>query len=209
MEETGGAVGRLSGKTAVISGAGQPFGAACAEVLAGEGATVIGAGGDVAHDVADDASWRRVIDAALSDHGQLDILVNAAQAFLDKPLVDTTLAELRHIEETNLLGAWLGVKHGILAMRKSGGGSIVTVSSNSAKAGHVGAAAVCAAAGGVRIMTQAAALECGARSDNIRVNTVLTGSPDTHADDVARAVLHVVSGEASFMTGSDIVVGGA
>ena len=202
-------MGRLSGKTAVVSGADQPFGVACAEALAGEGAVVISAGGDVAHDVADDASWRRVIDAALSDHGQLDILVNAAQAFLDKPLVDTTLEELRHIEETNLLGAWLGVKHGILAMRKSGGGSIVTVSSNSAKAGHPGAAAACAAAGGVRIMTQAAALECGARSDGIRVNTVLTGSPDTHADDVARAVLHVVSGEASFMTGSDLVVGGA
>ena len=130
---------------AVVSGADQPFGVACAEALAGEGAVVIGAGGDVAHDVADDASWRRVIDAALSDHGQLDILVNAAQAFLDKPFVDTTLEELRHIEETNLLGAWLGVKHGILAMRKSGGGSIVTVTSNSAKAGQPGAAAVCAA----------------------------------------------------------------
>lgn len=200
-------MGRLSGKTAVVSGADQPIGLACAEVLAGEGATVIGAGGDVAHEVADDTSWRRIIDAAVLDHGQLDILVNAAQAFLDKPLVDTTLAELRHIEEINLLGVWLGVKHGILAMRKSGGGSIVTVSSNTAKAGHPGAAAVCAAAGGVRIMTQAAALECGARSDGIRVNTVLTESPATRADDVARAVLHVVSGEASFMTGSDIVVG--
>ena len=202
-------MGRLSGKTAVVSGADQPFGAACVHVLAGEGAAVLGAGRDFTHDVADDASWRRLIDAALSDHGQLDILVNAAQAFLDKPLVDTTLEELRHIEEINLLGAWLGVKHGILAMRRTGGGNIVTVSSSLAKTGRTGAAAACAAAGGVRIMTQAAALECGARSDNIRVNTVLTESSNTGADDVARAVLHVVSNEASFMTGSDIVVGGA
>ncbi len=201
-------MGRLAGKTAIVSSADQPFGAACVKMLAGEGAVVVGAGRDIAHDVADDASWRRVIDAALSDHGRLDILVNAAQAFLEKPLVDTTLEELRHLEDINLLGAWLGVKHGILAMRRSGGGSIVTVSSLLAKVGRPGAAAACAAAGGVRIMTQAAALECGARSDNIRVNTVLTGSSDTHPDDVARAVLHAVSGEASFMTGSDIVVGG-
>lgn len=201
-------MGRLAGKTAIVSGADQPFGAACAKVLAGEGAAVVGAGRDITHDVADEVSWRRVIDAVVSDHGRLDILVNAAQVFLDKPLLDTTLEELRHIEEINLLGAWLGVKHGILAMRRSGGGSIVTVSSGLAKVGRPGAAVACAAAGGVRIMTQAAALECGARSDNIRVNTVLTGSSDTHADDVARAVLHVVSDEASFMTGSDLVVGG-
>ena len=201
-------MGRLAGKTAIVSGADQPFGAACAKVLAGEGAAVVGAGRDITHDVADEVSWRRVIDAVVSDHGRLDILVNAAQVFLDKPLLDTTLEELRHIEDINLLGAWLGVKHGILAMRRSGGGSIVTVSSGLAKVGRPGAAAVCAAAGGVRIMTQAAALECGARGDNIRVNTVLTGSSDTHADDVARAVLHVVSDEASFMTGSDLVVGG-
>ena len=201
-------MGRLAGKTAIVSGADQPFGAACANVLAGEGAAVVGAGRDITHDVADATSWRRVIDAALSDHGRLDILVNAAQDFLDKPLLDTTLEELRHIEDINLLGAWLGVKHGILAMRKSGGGSIVTVSSLLAKVGRPGAAAACAAAGGVRIMTQAAALECGARGDNIRVNTVLTGASDTPADDVARAVLHAVSDEASFMTGSDLVVGG-
>lgn len=201
-------MGRLAGKTAIVSGADQPFGAACAKVLAGEGAAVVGAGRDITHDVADEVSWRRVIDAVVSDHGRLDILVNAAQVFLDKPLLDTTLEELRHIEDINLLGAWLGVKHGILAMRRSGGGSIVTVSSGLAKSGRPGAAAACAAAGGVRIMTQAAALECGARSDNIRVNTVLTGSSGTHADDVARAVLHVVSDEASFMTGSDLVVGG-
>ncbi len=202
-------MGRLAGKTAIVSGADQPFGAACAAALAGEGAVVIGAGRDIAHDVADDASWRRVIDAALSDHGRLDILVNAAQAFLDKPLADTTLEELRHIEDINLLGAWLGVKHGILAMRRSGGGTIVTVSSLLAKVGRPGAAAACAAAGGVRIMTQAAALECGARGDSIRVNTVLAGSSDVHPGDVARAVLHVVSEEASFMTGSDLVVGGS
>ncbi len=201
-------MGRLAGKTAIVSGADKSFGAACAKVLAGEGAAVVGAGRDITHDVTDEVSWRRVIDAVVSDHGRLDILVNAAQAFLDKPLLDTTLEELRHIEDINLLGAWLGVKHGILAMRRSGGGSIVTVSSGLAKLGRPGAAAACAAAGGVRIMTQAAALECGARSDNIRVNTVLAGSSDTHADDVARAVLHVVSGEASFMTGSDLVVGG-
>lgn len=201
-------MGRLAGKTAIVSGADQPFGAACANVLAGEGAAVVGAGRDIGHDVADGASWRRVIDAVLADQGRLDILVNAAQAVLDKPLVDTTLQELRHIEDINLLGAWLGVKHGILAMRRSGGGSIVTVSSLLAKVGRPGAAAACAAAGGVRIMTQAAALECGARGDNIRVNTVLTGSSDTHPDDVARAVLHVVSDEASFMTGSDLIVGG-
>lgn len=204
----GSTVGRLTGKAAIVTGTDQPFGVACADLMAGEGALVVGAGRDIEHDVSDDASWQRVIAATLSDHGQLDILLNAAQVFLDKPLVDTTLEELRQIEDTNLLGAWLGVKHGIMAMRQSGGGSIVTVSSALAKVGHPGAAAACAAAGGVRIMTQAAALECGVRGDGIRVNTVLAGPSGTAAEDVARAVLHVVSDDASFMTGSDLVVGG-
>lgn len=197
---------RLSGKTAIVTGADQPVGAACVKTLEGQGATVVAAGRDIQINIADDGDWQDLVDRVLSEHGQLDILVNAAQVALDKPLVDTTLEELRQVEDTNLLGTWLGVKHGISAMRRSGGGSIVNVSSVLAKEGRVGAAAASAAAGGVRIMTQAAALECGARSDNIRVNTVLMETPDAGPTDVAQAVLHAAS--ASFMTGSDVVVQG-
>jgi NAD(P)-dependent dehydrogenase (short-subunit alcohol dehydrogenase family) len=129
-------------------------------------------------DVASEDHWKRSIAAVVKAHGRFDVLVNNAGVALGGPIVDTTLEDWRWVMSVNLDGAFLGVKHAIQAMRKSGG-SIVNISSALAAVGRPLTGAVAASKAGVVMLTKTAALECAHRRWNIRVNAVLPGGVDT------------------------------
>jgi NAD(P)-dependent dehydrogenase (short-subunit alcohol dehydrogenase family) len=109
--------------------------------------------------------------------GRLDILVANAGIGLMGPLEQMSLADWRRQQAINLDGVFLSIKHAIPAMRRSGGGSIILMSSVAGLRGSPGLAAYCATKGGVRLLAKAVALEVA--SDNIRVNSVHPGIIDT------------------------------
>jgi NAD(P)-dependent dehydrogenase (short-subunit alcohol dehydrogenase family) len=192
-------MGQVPGKVAIVTGGASGIGAACAATLAREGAKVIvtdlddarggvlidtikSAGGDAAflhQDVADEAGWPPVMDAAERRYGRLDIMVANAGIGIIATAVDMSLADWRRQIAVNLDGVFLAVKHAIPAMRRAGGGSIILMSSVAGLRGSPGLAGYCATKGGVRLFAKAVAAECAAASDNIRVNSVHPGVIDT------------------------------
>jgi 3(or 17)beta-hydroxysteroid dehydrogenase len=195
-------MGRVEGKTAIVTGAARGLGEAIARLLAREGAKVaitdiledVGEktaegirreGGKaifLRHDVTSEDSWIEVVEKTLSEFGKLDVLVNNAGIQLIKEIADTSLEEWRRLMSVNLDGVFLGTKHAIRTMRDSGGGSIINISS---AAGIIGTpddtAAYSASKGGVRLFTKAAAIECSkaGHNYNIRVNSVHPGIIET------------------------------
>ena len=126
-------MGQLDGRAAIITGAASGIGAATARVLAREGAGLIltdlddAAGHALAeatgavylhHDVADEAGWPAVIEAAETHYGRLDILVANAGIGIMGPAVDMSLADWRRQMAVNVDGVFLTVKYGIPAMRR-------------------------------------------------------------------------------------------
>jgi NAD(P)-dependent dehydrogenase (short-subunit alcohol dehydrogenase family) len=249
-------MGQVERKVAIVTGGASGIGAACAETLAREGARVVvsdiddvgGAalverikqkGGDAIyrhHDVTSEAGWLALV-AAAEALGGLHILV--ANAGITRPalVVDLSIEEWRRHMAINLDGVFLSVKHTIPAMRRSGGGSIVIMSSVGGLRGEVGSSAYCATKGGVRLFAKAVALECAWARDNIRVNTIHPGIIDTQlwaklptsgpaidpndlaksivpvgragtAQDVADGVLFLSSDGSSYVTGTELVVDG-
>ena len=137
----GGRMTRVAGKVALVTGAGQGIGRACAELLAREGAQVAAAdinaetvalvadaieqAGDqalaLALDVTDEAAWQDAIARAVDRFGGLDILVNNAGVAGPENVETTDLALWRRIMGVNLTGTFLGMKHAIPKMRLRGG----------------------------------------------------------------------------------------
>ena len=198
--------GRVSGKVAIVTGAGSGIGAASARYLAREGARVVctdldeargqavaaeivRAGGESffsVHDVVDEAHWERVMQTALDRFGAVHVLVNnagIAPAGGGGPIEGKTLANWRRTLAVDLDSVFLGCKHGILAIRQTtqstGSGSIINISSILGLVGQPNASDYCAAKGGVRLLTKTAALECAAAGYRIRVNSVHPGYIDT------------------------------
>ena len=193
----------MQGKVALVTGAAMGIGAACARVLAGHGARVVladvdeaaakavagaisrdgGTAGAVALDVTREDQWRGAIDAVVSGHGGLDVLVNNAGIAVVKTLLETSLDDWRRVHAVNLDGVFLGTKHAVEAMRPGGkagkGGSIVNVSSVGGIIGAEGLSAYCSTKGGVRLFTKSVAVECGRAGYGIRVNSVHPGNTDT------------------------------
>jgi NAD(P)-dependent dehydrogenase (short-subunit alcohol dehydrogenase family) len=138
----------LQGKVAVITGAGQGIGCEVARLMALLGASVVIAeltesGRDTEHairavggealfiqtDVSDPASIERLQQLTISKFGDVDILVNNAEAFTCKPLLEHTVAEWDHIFSVNLRGAFLGIRAFLPAMLQRRNGVIVTMES--------------------------------------------------------------------------------
>jgi NAD(P)-dependent dehydrogenase (short-subunit alcohol dehydrogenase family) len=244
---------RLADKVAIITGAASGMGAATARRFGKEGAKVViadmleeegravadginKAGGKamfMALNVTDEAGWKTVVDATVKAFGKLDILVNNAgiSGSATNDLLDSAL--WHRLMEVNSTGTFLGTAAAIPAMQKSGGGSIVNLSSISGVVGqtmvHMG---YNASKGAVRTMTKATAVQFG--KDNIRCNSVhpglmppmrtsgATADPvvrakmlkavplgrNGEADEVANAILFLASDEASYVTGTELLVDG-
>jgi len=192
-------MGQLDGKVAIVTGGASGIGAACAQTLAREGARVmvtdiddargaqvvaaIGQAGGQAHylnqDVSDEAGWPDVVGDTEGRFGRLDILVANAGIGIMTMTLDMSLADWRRQNAINLDGVFLSVKYCVPAMRRTGGGSIVMMSSVAGLRGAAGLAGYSASKGGVRLFAKSVAMECAMAGDNIRVNSVHPGIIDT------------------------------
>jgi len=191
---------RLTGKVALITGAGNGMGRAAALLFASEGARIVvadamedggnatveavrAAGGDAAFvkvDVSDEAQVAGMIAFATETYGALDVLYNNAGIFPadDGGTTETPVPTWDRVMDVNLKGVWLGCKHAIPAMLESGGGSIVNVASFVALMGAATAQiAYTASKGGVLSMTREIAVEYARQG--IRANSLCPGPIET------------------------------
>ena len=246
-------MGRLDGKVALISGGARGQGAEEARLMAREGAKVVfgdilddqgkqveaditEAGLDATYvhlDVTRASEWESAVETAVRKYGGLHVLVNNAGILIRKTIEDTTEEEWDRIMGVNVKGVFLGTKYAIPAMRNSGGGSIVNISSTAGIVGSLeGSPSYTATKGAVRLFTKATAIQHA--KDGIRCNSVHPGPIDTEmirdtitdpdrwaarlrrlpmgrvgtAADIAYGVLYLASDEASFVTGSELVIDG-
>ncbi len=246
-------MGQLDGKVGIITGAASGIGAACARVLSREGAKLVltdlddAAGQRLAdavggvylhHDVTDEAGWPAIVAAAEQRFGRLDVLVANAGIGIMGPAIHMSLADWRRQMAVNVDGVFLSVKYAIPAMRRSGGGSIIMLSSVAGLRGSAGLAGYSATKGAVRLFAKSMALECAQAGDGIRVNSVHPGIIDTpiwtklppganapldpnriaevtvplgkagQAEDIANGILFLASDASSHITGSELVIDG-
>ena len=184
-------------------------------------------------DVTREADWRAAVATAVERYGKLTVLVNNAGILLRARIEDTSEADWDRIMAVNVKGVFLGTKCAIPAMRTAGGGSIVNISSTAGLVGSPqGTAAYTATKGAVRLFTKSTAIQHA--RDNIRANSVHPGPIATDmiadtmrneehwkerlrrlpmgrvgtVDEVAYGVLYLASDEASYVTGSELVIDG-
>jgi NAD(P)-dependent dehydrogenase (short-subunit alcohol dehydrogenase family) len=185
--------GLLSGKVAVITGAGKGIGKAIAEAYSGEGATVVVSDIDeglaketasrisnasaIACDVRSEEQVKSLIDQTVAQHGGLHILVPNAGIGRPVPLLNMDYDEWRAVTSVNLDGVFLAIRYGAPAIIASGGGAIVNICSITAQAGTPLIANYSAAKAGVMSLTQSAAVEL--RAQGVRVNAILPGFVET------------------------------
>ena len=203
-------MGDLSGRVALVTGAGRGIGAACARALAAAGAKVICSdltapddlaaelgGLALAQDVTAEGDWDKAMAFARHEAGGLDILVNNAGLFLMKPLTETTLEDWRRVHSVNVEGVFLGCRAAIplLAERAGkwdGGTAIVNLSSMAGLVGSAGAVCYNASKGAVRLLTKGLAMELAAAG--VRVNSVHPGVIETAMGDEVVAAFSGASG---------------
>ncbi|PZO55263.1 MAG: hypothetical protein DCF16_03615 [Alphaproteobacteria bacterium] len=197
----------LAGRVALVTGGARGLGAAAAKALAAEGAKVVVSdvadGGETAaaiggayvkHDVTNEDDWIAAIAFAKQRFGGLDILVNNAGIFWMKPIALETLQAFRKMQQVNVEGVFLGLKHAIPAIAErgakwDGGGSIINLSSVAGIIGSPMTLAYNASKGAVRLMTKSAALECARAGQKVRVNSVHPGIIETQMmTDAAEAI---------------------
>jgi NAD(P)-dependent dehydrogenase (short-subunit alcohol dehydrogenase family) len=182
---------RVKDKVALVTGGGSGIGEAICTRLAEEGARVvvadinasrarqvadaIGAAAVAIHqDVTSEQRWQEVVAEIMERFGRLDILVNNAGIAIVGSVEDTTLADWRATQNVNLDAVFLGTRE-VIKVMKTGGGSIINISSIEGIIGEPKVAAYNASKGGVRIFTKSAALHCAAEGYPIRVNSVHPG----------------------------------
>lgn len=243
---------RVQNKVAIITGAASGMGKIEAALFAKEGAKVVAtdlqvekveevvaniraAGGEaiaVQHDVSKREDWERVVYDAKEAFGRIDILVNNAGISQRSSYEQLTDEQWHQILAINLDSVHFGTQLVIPEMKKSGGGSIVNISSIAGLTGSSGAGAYTASKGAVRLFTKAVAADYG--KDGIRCNSVhpgyiLTPMSEQYMNDpeykeyflmntplkklgkpeeIAQAVLFLASDDASYITGVELPVDG-
>ena len=193
-------------------------------------------GGDATYvhlDVTSDDSWLHAIELAETRYGKLDILINNAAIIRVLSLEETTGEVWDRIMEVNAKGVFLGTKYAIPAMRRAGGGSIVNISSVEGIVGRKHTTpAYGSSKGAIRVFSKATAVQYAA--ENIRCNSVHPGPVDTPmlhsvlpeaesrdrlssevplgrmgtSEEIAYGVLYFASDEASWVTGTELVIDG-
>ena len=194
--------GQVEGKVALVTGGASGIGAACAELLAREGASVArhrcrrARGAEVVAGIKKAgrrggvsasgrhqrgrAGWRWWPRLKSASAGSTSWCRMPASASSVPSITEMSLEDWRRQTAINLDGVFLSVKHCLPAMRRSGGGgSIVMMSSLAGLRGAPGLAGYCATKGGVRLFAKAIAMECASAGDGIRVNSVHPGIIDT------------------------------
>ena len=181
-------MGRLEGKTAVVTGASKGIGRAIALRFIHEGANVTATARNIPSepfesssagphfmtaDSSDAAAMKAVIDETVERFGGLDILVNNAGVEIEKTVEETQEDEWDWLMAINLKGVFLGCKYAIAPMRARGGGSIINVGSYDGFVADPGMAAYCASKGGVHALSRAVAVDHGV--DGIRCNVICPG----------------------------------
>jgi 3(or 17)beta-hydroxysteroid dehydrogenase len=204
--------GRVQGKVALITGGASGIGKACALHLAREGATVVitdrnaELGNAVAaqlgaphafreHDVTDEAGWTRIVDEVFATYGRLDILLNSAGIGTMGDVERETVENFRRTYAVNVEGTFMGCRAAIGAMKKSGGGSIINISSVAGLIGVPDLAAYCASKGAVRLLSKSVALHCARAGYNIRCNSVHPSFIDTPMVDAMATTMGQMMGD--------------
>ena len=246
---------RMEGKAALITGAASGIGRMTAHRFVDEGARVAMTDRDAArlaeavaeigpnamaidHDVTSEPSWIAAVEQAVTAFGKIDAVVNCAGTGKSTNVEETTLEDWHRVMAVNADGTFLGCKHGVLAMKQTGGGAIVNLSSVAGLVGGHNFCAYNASKGAVRLLTKSVALHCARKGYNIRCNSVhpafimtpmVQGLID-HARDpssartkleaqiplgrlgeareVADMILYLSCDESAFVTGAEFVIDG-
>jgi 3(or 17)beta-hydroxysteroid dehydrogenase len=186
-------MGRVSNKVIIITGAASGLGKADAMRLSDEGAKLVLTDINVQdgkqvvkecknealffeQDVSQENSWSDLIKTTISEFGKLDVLVNNAGIAQIGNIESTTTDQWRDILRVNLDSVFFGCRAAIPEMSKSGGGSIINMSSTTALIGLSPYLAYSAAKGGIRSMTKSIAIHCQEQKNNIRCNSIHPGS---------------------------------
>ncbi len=247
---------QLSGKVALITGGASGIGRATALLFAREGAAValadvnVDAGKRVADEIAQSggraffepvnvtqsADCRRLVERAIREFGQIDILFNNAGIIRRATILDLSENDWDRVMAVNVKSIYLLAREIIPHMQKAGGGTIINTASGWGLAGGAKAAVYCASKGAVVLLTKAMAIDHGPQK--IRVNCICPGDTDTGmlreeaqqlgeershflaesakrplgrvgtSEDIAQAALYLASDASSFVTGTALVVDG-
>jgi meso-butanediol dehydrogenase / (S,S)-butanediol dehydrogenase / diacetyl reductase len=231
-------VRRLEDKRVIITGAGAGIGRAIALRMSGEGARVVIAdldeessrevaaeleGDSLVHqtDVTREGEVEALVRRVVEEWGGLDVMVNNAGVGIAANTPETTEEDWDKVMDVCLKGTFFGMKHAIPAIRDSGGGSVINMSSIAALAGLNDRAAYSAAKGGILALTRAAAIDH--IEEGVRVNCIAPGTVDTpwvaritagyddplvSPEEIAAMAAYLASDEAGSAVGACMVVDG-